>query len=48
MAMLDRFLYSSQWEDNFPFSRQIGLVNQLSDHVSIYLDIMNMRRGENF
>lgn len=35
-AKLDRFLYSTLWNDKFPFFIQKGLFSQLSDYCPLY------------
>ena len=43
--MLDRFLYSNEWEQSFPQSLQEVLPRLTSDHFPIVLDIDALKWG---
>lgn len=42
---LDRFFYSSDWEELFPYARQKALARVTSDHCPIELDTTKLRWG---
>ncbi|KAK9951573.1 hypothetical protein M0R45_007011 [Rubus argutus] len=42
---LDRFLFSTGWEDDFPDVRQIALPRVTSDHSPVLLDTIKVKWG---
>ncbi|KAK9929868.1 hypothetical protein M0R45_026941 [Rubus argutus] len=42
---LDRFLFSTEWEDNFPDVRQLALPRVTSDHCPVLLDTIKVKWG---
>lgn len=48
LAKLDRFLFSTQWNDKFPISIQRGLASQLSDHFPLSLDTSELTVPKRF
>ncbi|KAL4204912.1 hypothetical protein AMTRI_Chr01g134570 [Amborella trichopoda] len=47
LSKLDRFLFSTNWEEQFPGSHALVLPKPISDHCPIFMDTNTVRRGPN-